>query len=417
MIPAFLRSLVLPTLLAGSAIAVSAHAERIVLPTDVTPDHYELAVTPEAGPLTFTGRVRIDLTVHKATSRIVLNDADIVIDKASLSGETAAPVVSYDDKQQTAAFAFTHALAPGHYALSLDYHGKIYQQASGLFASDYQTAGRRQAGAVHPVRELRRAPLRALLGRAGAQGDLRPDRDGAGRPDGRVQHAGRRRPTALPGGLQARALRRQRRRCRPTCCSSAWATSSACIATWTAWTSAWSSSAATPPARPTRSTPRRTSCPTTTTISARPTRCPSSTWSPAPGGSQFFGAMENWGAIFYFERDLLVDPRVATEDDRQDVYRHRRARDGAPVVRRPGDHGLVGRPVAQRGLRLLDGEQGHRPVPSGMEALAAGTGRASSGAMHIDARDGTHPDHHADRRRAAGRRRLRHHHLFTRARR
>ena len=39
----------------------------------------------------------------------------------------------------------------------------------------------------------------------------------------------------------------------------------------------------------------------------------------APGSSQFFGAMENWGAIFYFERDLLIDARLSTEDDRQNV--------------------------------------------------------------------------------------------------
>ena len=40
----------------------------------------------------------------------------------------------------------------------------------------------------------------------------------------------------------------------------------------------------------------------------------------APGGSQFFGAMENWGAIFYFERLLLNDPKVTTEADRQRIY-------------------------------------------------------------------------------------------------
>jgi len=33
----------------------------------------------------------------------------------------------------------------------------------------------------------------------------------------------------------------------------------------------------------------------------------------APGASQSFGAMENWGAIFAFESDLLIDPRVSTE--------------------------------------------------------------------------------------------------------
>ena len=31
-----------------------------------------------------------------------------------------------------------------------------------------------------------------------------------------------------------------------------------------------------------------------------------------PGSSQFFGAMENWGAIFYFESELLFDPARAT---------------------------------------------------------------------------------------------------------
>lgn len=33
-----------------------------------------------------------------------------------------------------------------------------------------------------------------------------------------------------------------------------------------------------------------------------------------PGSSQFFGAMENWGAIFYFENELLFDPKNPTEN-------------------------------------------------------------------------------------------------------
>ena len=39
-----------------------------------------------------------------------------------------------------------------------------------------------------------------------------------------------------------------------------------------------------------------------------------------PGSSQFFGAMENWGAIFYFERILLIDPKLATESQKQDIF-------------------------------------------------------------------------------------------------
>jgi len=34
------------------------------------------------------------------------------------------------------------------------------------------------------------------------------------------------------------------------------------------------------------------------------------------------------------------------------------ARAGAPMVRQPGHHALVERPLAQRGIRQLDGVQG-----------------------------------------------------------
>jgi aminopeptidase N len=40
----------------------------------------------------------------------------------------------------------------------------------------------------------------------------------------------------------------------------------------------------------------------------------------APGRSQFFGAMENWGAIMSFEHILLVDPKISTESDRQSIF-------------------------------------------------------------------------------------------------
>jgi aminopeptidase N len=39
-----------------------------------------------------------------------------------------------------------------------------------------------------------------------------------------------------------------------------------------------------------------------------------------PGSSQFFGAMENWGAIFYFEHYLLIDPRLSAQADQQRVF-------------------------------------------------------------------------------------------------
>src|SRR5207237_10017089 len=31
----------------------------------------------------------------------------------------------------------------------------------------------------------------------------------------------------------------------------------------------------------------------------------------SPGSSEFFGAMENWGAIYTFEQDMLLDPTIS----------------------------------------------------------------------------------------------------------
>jgi aminopeptidase N len=40
----------------------------------------------------------------------------------------------------------------------------------------------------------------------------------------------------------------------------------------------------------------------------------------APGRSQFFSAMENWGAILTFESVMLIDPKIANAHDRENVF-------------------------------------------------------------------------------------------------
>ncbi len=72
------------------------------------------------------------------------------------------------------------------------------------------------------------------------------------------------------------------------------------------------------------------------------------------------GAMENAGAITFADRLLLLDDRTASVTREALAGRDHGPRAGAHVVRRPGHHEVVGRPVAQRVLRLLDGREGDR---------------------------------------------------------
>jgi aminopeptidase N len=117
--------------------AALAAAARVVLPDAVTPERYRIDIVPDAEGLTFKGTVQIDITVHSAVDRIVLNGADLVIDSAAVAGIAAAPAVSYDQHLGRITFALGRMIEPGAHTLTLSYHGKIYLQGSGFFAVDY----------------------------------------------------------------------------------------------------------------------------------------------------------------------------------------------------------------------------------------------------------------------------------------
>ena len=113
------------------------------LPRTVVPSHYAIEVTPHADRLTFDGKVKIDLEVLAPTDRIVLQALGMTFANSTLAAAGGMPMparVSLDEAAQTATFAFAAPLAPGRYVLSTDYAGTINTQANGLFALDYPTA-------------------------------------------------------------------------------------------------------------------------------------------------------------------------------------------------------------------------------------------------------------------------------------
>ena len=120
------------------------------LPRNVVPTHYDVAVVPNAKSLAFDGKATIHLDVLDPTAEIVLNALDLAFASATLvpeeGGDAVPAQVRVDAEAQTATFVFPEPLRVGSYALSLDYSGRIGTQANGLFAIDYQTEhGERRA--------------------------------------------------------------------------------------------------------------------------------------------------------------------------------------------------------------------------------------------------------------------------------
>src|SRR3954471_7593781 len=293
------------------------------LPSNVRPLQYALWITPDAANLVFSASALIDIEVKAPTREIVLNAADLTFRKVTLAplagGEAvAASDVSTDAAAQTATFRFPATIAPGRYRLSIDYAGKIYTQAAGFFALDYDSAaGRKRAlftqFEASDARRLFpswdepqfRTPYNLTV-------TVPADRDlVANMPQAGVQQQ--------PGGLKTVTFQRT-----PPMSSylvflgigefdrittTAAGTEIGVVAKRGSGANGrWAMESA---AR---------ILPFYNSYFGTPFPLPKLDNVAGPGSSQFFGAMENWGAIFTFESVLLNDPAITSEASRQRIF-------------------------------------------------------------------------------------------------
>lgn len=129
----------LPALAQGT-VTTAASEVPSDLPRTARPSHYTISIAPDAAAMKFDGTVAVDLEVLEPTDALVLHAVELDIAKATLTpaSGTAMPLtVTLDAASQTARFAAGAALAPGKYRLEATYSGKINEQANGLFALDY----------------------------------------------------------------------------------------------------------------------------------------------------------------------------------------------------------------------------------------------------------------------------------------
>ena len=293
------------------------------LPRTAVPHHYALTITPHAGRLTFDGKVGIDLEVINPTSELVMNAAELKLTSATLrsaKGGSVLPArIAIDAKTETATLAFGRTLAPGSYHLAINYSGVIHTQANGLFALDYKNAEGKDARSLFTQFEA--ADARRFFP-GWDEPDYKATFDLTARVPADTMAVGNM-PAASSKPL-AGGLKEVRFQTTPI------------MSTYLLFFADGDFDRITKPAgdREVGVVMSRGNGPKAqlaldaeaeilpyyNEYFGTPYPLPKLDNVAGPGQSQFFGAMENWGAIFTFERILLNDPAITSEAERQDIF-------------------------------------------------------------------------------------------------
>ncbi|MEO6928164.1 MAG: M1 family metallopeptidase [Casimicrobiaceae bacterium] len=303
---------------AGVGTRSTAPSGRVQLPDSVAPEQYRLDLVPDADRLTFSASVEIDVIVRRPTPTITLNGADLVIDSARLNGTADALAITYDKQRQRVTLTAPRTLQPGKYTLVLSYHGRIFDNPSALFHLDYQTpAG--NARALYT--KFENSDARRFVPCWDEPGYKAAFVLTATVPQ--AQMAVSNMPVAsvepLAGNLQRvhfaatpkmssyllffasgdfERVHRQVGEVDVGVIVRRGETAHAAYALETA----------------------ATVLPYYNDYFGTPYPLPKLDLVAGPGASQRYSAMENWGAIFFFERALLVDPRLSSERDKQWIF-------------------------------------------------------------------------------------------------
>jgi aminopeptidase N len=301
-------------LLLSSSSALAATSQ---LPRGVTPTHYDITIRADADLMTFKGTEAIKITVDAPTNSITLNAADLSISKASLDGLTA-PTIKLDDKAQTLTLVFAEPVTAGEHSLAFEFSGKINTSAAGLFALDYKTVDGKDARML--ATQFEAPDARRFAPMWDEPSYKATFRLSAFAPTGQLAFSNMpvekvekvvggnqfsfgtspkmssyllffgmgdvERKTAKAGNVEVGIISR-----RGVVDQGDYALTSA-VKMIDYYNDYFGT----------------------------PYPLPKLDMIAAPGSSQFFGAMENWGAVLYFERTVLIDPKLVTESQRQNVY-------------------------------------------------------------------------------------------------
>jgi puromycin-sensitive aminopeptidase len=130
------RRLAAITFLAASIFfAADSRAGEIRLPSSITPDRYQLTITPDIAAARFRGEEKIEIRLAAPSREVTLHAVELEISgaRAQSGGVTQPAEVRLDAAQQTLTLRFAKPLAAGAAVLSIEWRGLLNRKMAGFF--------------------------------------------------------------------------------------------------------------------------------------------------------------------------------------------------------------------------------------------------------------------------------------------
>ncbi|KAL6598509.1 hypothetical protein ACP70R_046208 [Stipagrostis hirtigluma subsp. patula] len=112
------------------------------LPRFASPLRYDLRLRPDLAACSFSGAAAVDVAVSAPTRFLVLNAAELAVDRASIRFQDLAPseVVQFEE-DEILVVGFDRELPVGEGVLKMDFTGTLNDQMRGFYRSKYEYNG------------------------------------------------------------------------------------------------------------------------------------------------------------------------------------------------------------------------------------------------------------------------------------